>query len=104
MGEVNMANTFVATVHSPDATPPIAFGWRATDQVPVTQTSGTTHTVTFTWDATAHQAMTVTAGYGGDTVTDTHTIIICTPSHLYLPAILLGSRGESSDGPSVHRR
>jgi hypothetical protein len=88
MGEVSAAHTLIATVHSLDATPPITFTWEATEQAPITEISGLTHTVTFTWDTTARQAVTVTANDGEHTTTDTHTITIYTPSHLYLPAIL----------------
>ena len=78
-GEVHIGYTFTATVHSPTATLPITYLWQATEHSPMTRTSGLSHTVTYAWDTTGPQAITVTATHAGGTATDTHAITIYTP-------------------------
>jgi len=87
-GELHIAYTFTASVHSPTATLPITYLWQATEQSPITQTSGLSHTVTYTWSTTGPQAITVTATNDDGLLTDTHVIAISPGHRSYLPLVL----------------
>jgi len=91
VGRLDIAYPFTAKVYSLGATgPPITYTWEATDHVPVTETSGLSHTVVLSWGTAGPQAITVTATYADDTSTATHSVVIYEAlSSVYLPVILL---------------
>ena len=76
IGKVNAVHTFTATVSPTMATLPIVYVWHATEQSPVTHTSGLSHTIPFTWHTTGLKAITVTAMNAGGAVTGTHVITV----------------------------
>ncbi|MEE8391275.1 MAG: alkaline phosphatase [Anaerolineae bacterium] len=78
MGAVQTSYTFTATVSPVTATVvlPITFDWQATEQSVVTNTTGLSDTVSFTWTTTGTQAITVTATNAEGTVSSSHTIDI----------------------------
>jgi hypothetical protein len=76
MDVVYAGNTFTAIITPSEATLPISYTWEATGQTPVVHTGGLTDAVTFAWNMTGIQIITVTAQNAGGMVTDTHTITI----------------------------
>lgn len=90
-GNVNIPYTFTATVDSATAIVPITYVWEKTEQngvVVVTHTNGgLSDTVSFTWNITGTQTITVTATNAEGTATDTHEINI-ERFKIYLPIIM----------------
>ncbi len=94
-GLINTSYSFTATLDLLTAVFPLTYTWRATDQVPVTQTnvSGLIHSVAYTWTTAGPKTLTVTASNVATDVVGTHMIVLTTPpeivtSTIYLPAIL----------------
>lgn len=84
--------TFAAAVTPITTTQPISYVWQAAAQVPVTHTNrGLSDTISFTWDLTGTQAVTVTAINVVGVVTDTHAIDIdetTGTNSVYLPIVI----------------
>jgi len=87
-GLVQVGYPFTATVSPVTATLPITDIWQATGQSPVTNTSGLSDTVTFTWSVTGSQTITVTAMNAGGAAVGSHFITIIPGYKIYLPLIL----------------
>jgi parallel beta-helix repeat protein len=69
--------TFTTTVTPPTATLPITYTWQATGQGDVVHTGGDiSDTVSFAWNVTGAETMTVTAANGCGIVSDTRTITV----------------------------
>jgi hypothetical protein len=75
-GAPGLAYTFTATAGPDSAAQPITYAWRAGGQPPITHTGGLSDTVSFTWQVTGTQAMTLTAGNPAGAITVTHRIAI----------------------------
>lgn len=76
-GRTTLPYTFDATASPLNTTTPITYVWQATGQSPTTHLGMLPRdSITFTWDITGVQGITVTATSAGKTVTDTHTITI----------------------------
>lgn len=97
-GAGNTAYSFGATVNS-TATHPLTYVWRATDQLPITHTSGLTDTVVFTWPigASAPQSITVTAANLRGIVTGTHVITLHSEPDLNLSDLSAPARVRPGD-------
>ena len=104
-GNINTAYVLTATVSPPGATLPITYSWQATGQSDVvTSTYALSHAITFTWNTTGIQAITVTATNPGGTVSDTHMLAIEAKCLLYLPLIAvcwMVSRGRWPSKPHM---
>jgi len=87
-GGVQVEHTFTATVSPMTATLPITYVWQATEQVPVTHAGNVSDTVSFTWNMTGTQVITVTAANAGGGVANTHVVIINAIQQIYLPVVL----------------
>lgn len=90
-GVAGMVYTFTAAA-SAGSTTPITYTWQATNRSPATHTSGLTDTMAWAWPSgtTGAQAITVTAGNAGGSVTGTHLITLTTTSACSRP--LSGTR------------
>jgi hypothetical protein len=87
-GKAELPNAFSAQAAPLAATLPITYVWQATGQATLTHTAGLTDAVIFAWHSTGMQMITVTArNAGGAVVTDTHSINLSEPQHLYLPLV-----------------
>jgi len=87
-GVVGQPYTFTATVEPVSTTLPLTYTWQASGQTPVTHTGGLTDTVSFSWDMTGTQLVTVTASNISDSVSDSHVITITAPTYkFYLPTV-----------------
>jgi len=79
MGFVQTGYAFTATVSPITTTLPITYVWQAAG-LPVVEHSGClTDTVTYTWNTSGGQDISVTAANAGGTVTGTHLITVYTP-------------------------
>jgi len=90
-GTINTVHTFTATVNPITATQPITYIWRATNQELVTHTGlGLVDGVTFTWDVTGTQIITVTASNAGGSAENFHLVTINDESGamVYLPLVV----------------
>ena len=95
-----MGYVFTATVSPITATQPVTYLWQATGQTPLEQSSGLSHTVTFTWEAPGTQTITVTVTNAGGTISSTHVVTVA--SHkLYLPLLMRSYSPSSLSGVSV---
>lgn len=86
-GQTGVSYIFTATVNPPTATLPITFTWQATDQPQVTQTSGLSDTLSFTWLITGSKRITVTATNAAGSVTGTHAITIDSGGDITPPVV-----------------
>ena len=86
-GDLHTPHTFNASVTPTTTITPLTYTWQATNQTPVTHTTGLSDAVSFTWNATGTQVVTVTATNGWFTATETQTITI-NPIRIYLPILL----------------
>jgi 3',5'-cyclic AMP phosphodiesterase CpdA len=86
-GLVQTANTVTAAVSPITATLPITYVWQATGQAPVMKVGGLANSVTFTWNETGVQTVSVTAtSTAGGLVNATHIIsIVPVSDRIYLP-------------------
>ena len=75
-GFIDQEYAFTAMVEPVSTTLPITYTWEASNQQPITHTSGTTDTVGFTWDEIGTQTITVTASNGFGSVMNTHSITL----------------------------
>jgi predicted outer membrane repeat protein len=75
-GELLNTYNFTATATPVSLTLPVIYTWQASGQVPVTHTSGLSDVVSFQWDVTGIQAITLTASNGLATVSTGHLITI----------------------------
>ncbi len=88
-GLVGTTYVFTAAVVPINASQPITYVWRATNQAPVTHTGGgLSDLITFTWNISATQRITVTAKNQSSTVSDTHSIVVIDNYQIYLPLVL----------------
>lgn len=78
-GLVNTPHTFTANVAPPDTTTPVEYTWEATGQTPVVHSGGLSDAVTWSWASYGNKTITVTAGNGGGSVSDTFTIYVSLP-------------------------
>ena len=78
-GLADKTYTFTIVVGPLSALQPITYVWHIAEQSPVTHTSDLSDTVTFTWDVTGPQAITVTATNSLNTVFGIQTITIHDP-------------------------
>ena len=92
-GVTNAGYTFAANVLPTGTTPPITYSWQATDQAPA---SGLLATRTYTWTTAGTKTITVTATACGQSVQDTHQVVISAPS----PTCPAPLTGLSLDGPA----
>ena len=76
LGQVGVSQTLTAMVSPISTTLPISYIWQATNQTPITNSADLSDTVSFTWNITGTQAVTVTAISPVETVTDSHLILI----------------------------
>ncbi len=60
-GLVGQENLFIATVVPVSTTIPLTYTWQASNQLPITNSTGLTSTVSFTWDTAGEEIITVTA-------------------------------------------
>jgi hypothetical protein len=69
LGILGAENVFTATVVPEDVLLPITYTWQATEQIPITNTSGLSDSVNFRWDEPGTKVITVTAAniYGSTT-------------------------------------
>lgn len=82
------AITFNASVLPPTATIPITFSWQATGQTPIDHVLySVSDTMTYTWQVTGTQTITVSAANCGGSVTNTHLINLY-HSRIFLPVVL----------------
>ncbi len=75
-GFVGQSYPFTATVEPSTTSLPLTFTWLATDQLPITHTSGLTDTASFSWDTPGSLLITVTASNTFGEVSATHAITI----------------------------
>jgi hypothetical protein len=92
-GTVRTAHLLSASVMPLTTTQPITYTWQASGQSPITHNTGLADSVSWSWEITGSQTITVTADNGLGVVTDTHQIIIAdAPSapeimQLFLPLV-----------------
>jgi len=81
-GVVDTTYTFTAIASPPTVTLPITYTWQATGQPPATHVNITNRldAITCTWNTTGTQTITVTVVNTEGIVSNTHTIVIRTPS------------------------
>ena len=87
-GGMGRAHTFFATVRPVLTTLPIEYVWQASGQAPVTHTGGLTDTVSFTWQVTGTQVITVTASNVMGSVLDNHMFTVIVPIDVHLPVVI----------------
>jgi len=87
-GLSGVPHSFTAAVSPVNATLPITYAWQASDQSPVTHTGGLSDTITFTWEVTGTQTVTVTATNTHGTVTGTYLFPTREGLRLFFPLIL----------------
>jgi parallel beta-helix repeat protein len=88
-GLVGTTYVFTAAVVPISVTLPITYIWRATNQVPVTHTGGgLSDLITYTWNVSATQRITVTAKNRSGTISNTHSMAIIAIYKIYLPLVL----------------
>lgn len=88
-GYVNTLYSFTAAAQPPTATPPVYYEWQASGQTGIATTTGSSHTVSFTWDTPGLKLITVTAqNCSGGIGSDIHAINILTRS-IPLPTVNL---------------
>ena len=76
-------NVFTATVLPTDVVLPITYTWQASGQFPITNTTGLSDMVSFTWDMPGTQVITVTAENIVGSTTDTFALPVrVAPSNL----------------------
>lgn len=97
---VGTSRTFTVTVEPTIATTPITYTWQATDHQAESHTSNTTDTKTLRWDTPGTKLITVTASNGyGSQVNATHTIAVVegkiSLSALHLTGKSIGAVGTS---------
>ena len=94
---------FTATVEPPTTTPPITYVWQATAQPSQTAVvAARAHVISFTWDVTGTQRVTVTASNGvSASLQSARTITVeqAPPSFLYLPLVLSQEASSSTCDP-----
>jgi uncharacterized repeat protein (TIGR01451 family) len=73
---LNSTSFFNATVNPITATLPVTYVWRALGQLPVTQVTGVSATVSFAWNTMGAKPITVTAANAGGAITTTRWITI----------------------------
>ena len=76
LGTLGAVYNFTALISPTNATTPITYVWQATDQTPVINTTGLSHTVPFSWTITGLKTITVTAANLAGIVTAAHVITI----------------------------
>lgn len=87
-GEPGQSYTFTASVSPGTTTLPLTYAWQASGQVDVlTSTEALSHSVSYTWDTTGAQTITVTARNALDAVSATHSLDVV-PFYVYLPLAL----------------
>jgi hypothetical protein len=84
-GIVGLSSSFTAAVSPITTKLPITYNWEADGQSPITHIGNLSDTVTFTWNATGTQNITVTASNSLGEVRDTHKITIVIAKNHYLP-------------------
>ena len=89
-GLIETSYSFTSTVSPITATLPITYVWQANQQSPLTNTGALSDSVTFTWQATGTQAITVTASNVGGTATGAHAITIYSPVQAAFTAVPTG--------------
>jgi PKD repeat protein len=89
MGQVNAAHYFTATALPGNVSLPLTFYWQATGQAPVTHVSNASASdvVSYTWNTTGTQTITVTVSNAGGSVSDTHGIDVSL-YQVYLPLVI----------------
>jgi len=88
-GLVGTTYVFTSEVVPLNASQPITYVWRATNQSPVTHAGGgLSDLITYTWNVSATQRITVTANNQSGTISDTHSIAIIDNYRIYLPLAL----------------
>lgn len=100
-GLSNTAYGFTAIVNPVTTTLPISYAWQATEQAPVTHSSGITDPITFTWNLPGTKLITITATTVNGTLADTHTIRIDNAANINLlnPLSLSPTTLNSPGGP-----
>jgi hypothetical protein len=86
---VGQSQAFIAWVEPISTTLPLTYTWQASGQAPVTHTGGLTDMVSFTWEVTGTQLITVTASNPFGSVMDTHVITLTAPVYdVFLPLVI----------------
>lgn len=100
-GLVGQSQDFSAWVEPISTTLLITYTWQADGRLPITHTDGLTDTVSFTWDVTGTQLITVTASNVVGSVSDTQAITIKSPIYkTYLPLVINFSEGRFGSIPA----
>lgn len=90
-GTISTTYTFTAAVTPITTTAPLTYTWQASEQTPVTRSSGLSDTINFIWTTPGPKNITVTVSNGAVQVTRTYTISLATvdkPDETFLPVIL----------------
>ena len=97
-GLIHTDYSFTTAVSPTDTTLPLTYTWQASDQTPVTHTTGLSDTLTFTWGVTGTQLITVTVtNSSGVPVQTSAEVLIAAPAEeqqrIYLPLVVKGGMG-----------
>ncbi len=76
---VGALNIFTATVVPTDVVLPITYTWQASEQPPITHTSGLSDTASYIWNYPGTQVITVTASNPEGSTTDTFSLLVRMP-------------------------
>lgn len=85
-GTVSNPNVFMATITPVTVTQPLSYVWEATNQTTLTNTSGLTDVVSFTWQEAGLYTVTVTAFNEWGIATSSETLTV--EFQLFLPIII----------------
>lgn len=77
--KVGELNEFTATALPPDVVQPITYTWQASGQMPITNTTGLSDTVSYSWYSPGTQVITVTAENLEGSTTDTFSLPVRMP-------------------------
>ncbi len=92
-GTIALSYTFTADSGPALATQPITYRWQATDQEPITHTTGLNDSIGYSWSAPGRKIITLTASNPGSSVTTQQSIVIGSADNppvipVYLPFVL----------------
>jgi acid phosphatase type 7 len=88
-GLVQANLNFMAEVQPLTAAAPLTYTWEATHQTPVTFRGGLAETITFRWELTGSQTITLTVTSPSASISSSHTLTLTEPlQRFYLPVIM----------------